>query len=85
MTPQEDTDTTEQVSTPSSVPVAQRKGSFIGTFKAISWAFFGVRKNSDYQKDLEKLNPLHIMAVAIVMVMLMVGGLIFLVNIVVAK
>ena len=68
-----------------SIPVAQRKGSFLGTIKAVAWSFFGIRKSSDYQNDLAKLNPLHIIAVAIVMVMLMVSGLIVLVNWVVAK
>lgn len=70
---------------PEEVPVAQRKGSFLGTLKAVAWSFFGIRKNSDYESDLAKLNPLHIIAVAIVMVMVMVLGLIALVNVVVAK
>ena len=30
--------------------------------------FFGVRKNSDYQEDIAKLNPLHIIAVGLVAV-----------------
>ena len=70
---------------PEEVPVAQRKGSLLGTLKAVAWSFLGIRKNSDYQNDLVKLNPLHIIAVAIVMVMVMVSGLIVLVNVVVAK
>ena len=75
----------EEVIEPVDVPVAQRQGSLLGTVKAVAWSFFGIRKNSDYQNDLAKLNPLHIIAVAIVMVMLMVLGLIVLVNWVVAK
>ena len=67
------------------VPAAQRKGSLLGTVKAVAWSFFGIRKNSEYQNDLAKLNPLHIIGVAIVMVMLFVIGLIVLVNWVVAK
>jgi Protein of unknown function (DUF2970) len=59
--------------------------SFLGTVKAVSWSFLGIRKNSEYQKDLEKLNPLHIIIVAIMMVVMMVVGLIVLVNYVVAK
>lgn len=74
-----------QLAESETMPVAQRKGSFLGTFKAVAWSFFGVRKNSEYQNDLAKLNPLHIIAVAIVMVVLMVSGLIVLVNWVVAK
>jgi amino acid transporter len=53
--------------------------------KAVLWSFLGIRKNSDYQNDLQKLNPLHIMVVAAVMVVVMVVGLIVLVNVVVAK
>lgn len=67
------------------VPVAQRKGSFLGTIKAVAWSFLGIRKNSAYQNDLAKLNPLHIMVAAIVMVGVMVSGLIVLVNWVVAQ
>lgn len=59
--------------------------SFLETVKAVSWSFLGIRKNSECQKDLEKLNPLHIIAVAIAMVIAMVVGLIALVNYVVAK
>ena len=55
------------------------------TIKAVAWSFIGIRKNSDYQEDLGKLNPLHIIAVALVGVALFVGGLVLLVNWVVAK
>ncbi len=61
-----------------------RKGSLLGTIKAVGWSFFGVRKNSAYQDDVAKLNPLHIIAVALVGVMVFVGGLILLVRYVVA-
>lgn len=70
---------------PVDIPAAQRKGSLFGTVKAVAWSFCGIRKSSDYQNDLAKLNPLHVIAVAIVMVVLMVVGLIVLVNWVVAK
>ena len=75
----------KEVIEPVDVPAARRKGSLLGTVKAVAWSFLGIRKNSDYQSDLARLNPLHIIAVAIVMVMLMVVGLIVLVNWVVAK
>ena len=28
--------------------------------KAVLWSFFGVRKRSDYEKDVERLNPVHV-------------------------
>ena len=63
---------------------ARRKGSLLGTIKAVGWSFFGVRKNSAYQDDLAKLNPVHIIIVAFAGVIVFVGGLILLVRFVVA-
>lgn len=59
--------------------------NLLQTIKAVAWSFLGIRKNSEYQEDLSKLNPLHIIAVALVGVALFVGGLVLLVNWVVAK
>ena len=50
------------------------------SIKTVAWAFLGIRKNSEYRDDLGKVNPFHIIAVALVAVALFVGGLIFLVN-----
>lgn len=58
----------------------QRKGSFIDTVKAVAWGFLGVRRNADYQKDIAKLNPLHLIAVGVGMAFLFVLALIVLVN-----
>jgi hypothetical protein len=54
--------------------------SVLRTVRAIAWAFLGIRKRSGYEEDLGKLNPLHIIAVALVAAALFVGGLIALVN-----
>jgi hypothetical protein len=59
--------------------------NLLQTIKAVAWSFLGIRKNSGYQEDLSKLNPLHIIVVALVGVALFVGGLVLLVNWVVAK
>lgn len=53
--------------------------------KLVAWSFLGIRSKSAYQEDLSKVNPLHVMVVAIVGVALLIGGLIGLVNWVVAK
>jgi hypothetical protein len=50
------------------------------TVKAVLWAFLGIRKRSAYEEDLGKLNPFHIIAVALIAVAVFVGGLIALVN-----
>lgn len=50
------------------------------TVQAVLWSFVGLRKNDEYQQDLEKLNPFHIIGVAIGAALLFVLGLIALVN-----
>ena len=59
--------------------------SIARTIKAVASSFIGIRKNSEYQEDLGKLNPFHVIAVALVGVALFVGILVLLVNWVVAK
>jgi uncharacterized membrane protein YidH (DUF202 family) len=61
-------------------PVHRRKGSLPATVKAVLWGFLGVRRQADYQKDIAQLNPLHIMAVGVVMAFLFVLALILIVN-----
>jgi amino acid transporter len=57
-----------------------RKTSWVRTIQAVLWSFVGLRKSSEYQQDIEKLNPFHIIGVAIVAALLFVLGLIALVN-----
>jgi hypothetical protein len=54
--------------------------SFWRTAKAVAWSFIGIRKRSEYEEDLGRLNPFHVIAVALLAVALFVGGLIALVN-----
>jgi len=65
-------------------PLYQRKGSLLGTVKAVLWGFLGVRRNTDYQNDIAKLNPIHIIVVGVMMAILFVLLLILVVNWVVA-
>lgn len=65
--------------TPAVKPL-ERKGSLLRTVRAVAWSLIGLRKGSEYQKDVEKLNPLHIILVGLVAVFLLVIGLIGLVN-----
>ena len=62
------------------LPIHQRKGSLKATVNAVLWGFLGVRRNADYQQDIARLNPIHIVVVGIVMALLFVIGLILLVN-----
>jgi hypothetical protein len=59
--------------------------SFWRSVKAVGWSFLGIRKNSEYQQDLARVNPLHIVLVAFGGVVVFVVGLAFFVNWVVAK
>ena len=61
------------------------KASFVRSVKTVAWSFFGIRKHSEYQGDLEQVNPLHVMLVAILGVLFFVVSLIVFVNWVVAK
>ncbi|RFU47121.1 DUF2970 domain-containing protein [Paraburkholderia sp. DHOC27] len=43
-----------------------RKSSFGQSMKAVFWAFFGVRKGRDLEADATQLNPLHVIAAALI-------------------
>lgn len=55
------------------------------TVKAVAWSFLGVRKNSEFQADIGRLNPYAIIVVGVVGAILLILTLIGLVNWVVAK
>ena len=63
----------------------QQPASFGRAMKAVAWSFLGIRKRSDYQQDLARVNPMHIILVGFVAVLVLVVGLMVLVNWVVAK
>ncbi len=50
------------------------------TIKAVAWSFLGIRKGSDYQQDMARLNPVHVILVGIIGALLFVLSLIALVN-----
>ena len=53
-----------------------RKGTTLSTVKAVLWGFLGVRRRSDYEKDITQHKPLQLVAVYLVMAILFVGALI---------
>ncbi len=55
------------------------------TVKAVAWSFIGLRGGNDAQQSPQKLNPLHVIAVALVFIFVFVGALVLLVNWVVPK
>ena len=64
---------------------SKRKGSFLATIKAVLWSFLGIRKKSDYEKDVAQLNPLHVVIAAVIGALIFIAILITIVKHVVAK
>ena len=48
--------------------------------KAVFWAFFGVRKNADYERDAVSLSPVQVIVIGIIATILFVLGLLVLVR-----
>lgn len=60
-------------------PVTPRS-TFLGTIKAVLWAFFGVRKKGEYEKDVAQLNPVHVILTGLLCAVILVILLVMLVN-----
>jgi len=58
----------------------QRKGSFLGTMRAVAWSFFGVRRKADYEQDVSQLNPVHVIIAGVIGAAMFVGSLVLLVQ-----
>lgn len=56
---------------------------WLRTVQAVLWSFLGVRKRSEYETDINSLNPIAIVAVGFAMAMLFVAILMVLVNLIV--
>ncbi len=63
---------------------ADAPSSLLRSVKLVAWSFLGIRSKTAYQEDLSKVNPLHVLVVALVGVLLLIACLIGLVNWVVA-
>jgi preprotein translocase subunit Sec61beta len=50
------------------------------TFKAVAWSFFGVRKGSEYERDVAELKPQQVIVVGIACAALFVLALVAIVN-----
>jgi hypothetical protein len=64
---------------------AQRKATFGATMKAVFWSFFGIRKKSDYEKDAQQLNPVHVIIAGVIGALIFIATLLFIVKSVVGK
>ena len=59
------------------------KMSFPATLKAIAWSFIGLRRKSDYERDVTGLNPVYVLIAGLIGVAVFIGILVLIVNLVV--
>ena len=59
---------------------ASRKASPLQTFRAVAWSFFGVRRSKDLEKDVARLNPVHVVIAGLIGAAMFVGALVLLVR-----
>lgn len=57
-----------------------RKGSWLRSFRAVAWSFFGVRRARDYEQDVSQLKPQHVIVAGLVAAALFVALLVSLVR-----
>lgn len=63
----------------------QRRGSFVQTIKAVAWSFFGVRRAADYESDVNRLNPIHVVIAGVLGALLFIAVLLLIVRWVIAS
>ena len=59
---------------------AKRPVSFWQTIRAVAWSFFGVRRGKDYENDVAKLNPVHVIIAGVIGALMFVLVLVLLVQ-----
>ncbi|MDC8784158.1 DUF2970 domain-containing protein [Roseateles koreensis] len=59
---------------------AARPLSFLQTMRAVAWSFFGVRRGAEYEKDVARLNPVHVIIGGVIGAALFVLVLVLLVQ-----
>jgi uncharacterized transporter YbjL len=76
------TKATGQEKLAASTPV--NKSSLWRTLLAVLWAFVGLRKGSEFEKDIARVTPFHLVGVGLVVCLVFVVSLMFFVKWVVA-
>lgn len=62
-----------------------KRAGAVETVKAVMWSFFGVRGRAGHESDMERLNPVYVIAAGIMLAAVFVLSLIALVRWVVAQ
>ena len=59
---------------------AKAEGTFLQTVGAVAWSFFGVRRAADYERDVQRLNPKHVVIAGVIGATLFVAVLVMVVK-----
>ena len=54
--------------------------NLVRAFKAVAWSFFGIRKGSEYERDVAELKPQHVIIAGVVSAALFVLALVLVVK-----
>ena len=73
------------MSAPSDTPLHQRRATLGETMRAVAWSFFGVRRRADYERDVQRLNPVHLIIAGLAGAALFVLALVLLIRWVVSS
>ena len=63
-----------------SAPPTDKEYNVVRAFKAVAWSFFGIRKGSEYERDVAELKPQHVIVAGIVSAALFVVVLVVVVK-----
>lgn len=63
---------------------APHRASFVDTLKAVSWSFFGIRARRSHERDVARLNPVHVIITGVLLAVVFVLSLIAVVKFVVS-
>ena len=55
-------------------------GTLWQTVRAVAWSFFGVRRSADLERDVQRLNPVHVVIAGIVGAVMFIAVLVMLVK-----
>ncbi|MFN3610958.1 DUF2970 domain-containing protein [Tepidimonas sp.] len=63
----------------------RRPVAVLDTVKAVLWSFIGLRRRADFEHDVQKLNPVAVLATGVVMAFVFIGVLMLIVRWVVSS
>ena len=61
-------------------PGPGREAGVFETMRAVAWSFFGIRRSADYERDVQRLNPVHVIIGGVVAAAFFIGALVLLVR-----